>query len=91
MGVARKGSKKIGACLFISLDSPHFIEYDWPEAVYREKNGQGYYEESIRYEALIVDHLAITVDLEEGKVVSIEPWNLLPELELSQGEGVEGR
>ena len=77
VGVVHKGSRKIGACLLISLDSPFFIEYDWPEAVYREKNGQGYYEESIRHSALIVDHLAITVDLKAGKVVSIEPWNLL--------------
>jgi len=91
VGVVHKGSRKIGACLLISLDSPFFIEYDWPEAVYREKNSQGYYEESIRHEAQIVDHLAITVDLEVGKVVSIEPWNLLSELELSQGQGVEGR
>ncbi|MBE0481445.1 MAG: hypothetical protein IBX68_10765 [Dehalococcoidia bacterium] len=77
VGVLHEGQDKLGAGVFISLASPQFISYDWPDADLKGVvAGRLCYEENTRPLATWVDHLSVMVDLHEKKVISITPLNL---------------
>lgn len=65
---------KIGAGLFIWFDQPCTLDYDWPVITYDEsKYAYPYYAESTNRYQSAAKALEILVDLQKGRVVSIEP------------------
>ena len=65
---------KIGAGLFIWFDQPCTLDYDWPVIDYDEgKYAFPYYGESTKRYQCATKALEILVDLQKGRVVSIEP------------------
>jgi hypothetical protein len=65
---------KIGAGLFIWFDQPCTLDYDWPVINYDEgKYAYPHYvETTIRHQS-VAKALEVMVDLQKGRVVSIEP------------------
>ena len=70
-----KELRKVGAALEIWFDEPCWIEYDWPVLEWNEEeHGWPPYRELTYHQAVWVERLRISVNLEEERVVQIAPF-----------------